>query len=209
MSRPFCLYNDSMTKQQGASPSVRRNVNRQIRLVSSFLWYLRKNMKSGLLSSTVFRQALGRFATGVTVVTAERAPGEVHGMTANSFTAVSLEPLLVLVCVDEQARMLPVLKRAQRFGVSVLKNYQRAISDFFAQPEQDPEAERALGIRFEWPAPGIPVLGDALVQLTCRVVASHLAGDHTIFLGEVENAEVFEGEPLLFFRGSYRRISAE
>ena len=209
VSRPFCLYNDSMTKQQGASPSVRRNVNRQIRLVSSFLWYLRKNMKSGLLSSTVFRQALGRFATGVTVVTAERAPGEVHGMTANSFTAVSLEPLLVLVCVDEQARMLPVLKRAQRFGVSVLKNYQRAISDFFAQPEQDPEAERALGIRFEWPAPGIPVLGDALVQLTCRVVASHLAGDHTIFLGEVENAEVFEGEPLLFFRGSYRRISAE
>ncbi len=76
--------------------------------------------------------------TGVTVVTAERAPGEVHGMTANSFTAVSLEPLLVLVCVDEQARMLPVLKKAQCFGVSVLKDDQRAISDFFAQPEQDP-----------------------------------------------------------------------
>lgn len=180
-----------------------------MRLVSSFLWYRRKNMKPGLLSSAVFRQALGRFATGVTVVTAERAPGEVHGMTANSFTAVSLEPLLVLVCVDEQARMLPVLKKAQRFGVSVLKDYQRAISDFFAQPEQDPEVERALGIRFDWPAPGIPVLGDALVQLTCRVVASHIAGDHTIFLGEVESAEVFEGEPLLFFRGGYRRISAE
>jgi flavin reductase (DIM6/NTAB) family NADH-FMN oxidoreductase RutF len=180
-----------------------------MRLVSSFLWYRRKNMKPGLLRSAVFRQALGRFATGVTVVTAERAPGEVHGMTANSFTAVSLEPLLVLVCVDEQARMLPVLKKAQRFGVSVLKDDQRAISDFFAQPEQDPEAELALGIRFEWPAPGIPVLGDALVQLTCRVVAAHLAGDHTIFLGEVESAEVFEGEPLLFFRGSYRRILPE
>jgi flavin reductase (DIM6/NTAB) family NADH-FMN oxidoreductase RutF len=188
---------------------VGRNVDSQIRLASSFLWYLRKNMKSGLLSSAVFRQALGRFATGVTVVTAERAPGEVHGMTANSFTAVSLEPLLVLVCVDEQARMLPVLKKAQRFGVSVLKDDQRAISDFFAQPEQDPDTERALGIRFEWPADGIPVLGDALVQLTCRVVASHLAGDHTIFLGEVESAEVFEGEPLLFFRGAYRRISPE
>jgi len=184
-------------------------VNWQIRLASSVLWYLRKNMKSGLLSSAVFRQALGRFATGVTVVTAERAPGEVHGMTANSFTAVSLEPLLVLVCVDEQARMLAVLKKTQGFGVSVLKAYQQAISDFFAQPEQDPEVERALGIRFEWPTPGIPVLGDVLVQLTCRVVASHLAGDHTIFLGEVESAETFEGEPLLFFRGSYRRISAE
>jgi flavin reductase len=164
-------------------------------------------MKSGLVSSAVFRQALGRFATGVTVVTAERAAGEVHGMTANSFTAVSLEPLLVLVCVDEQARMLPILKNAQRFGVSILKNQQRAISDFFAQPEQDPETERALGIRFEWPAAGIPVLADALVQLTCRVVTSHLAGDHTIFIGEVESAEVFDGEPLLFFRGAYRSIA--
>jgi flavin reductase (DIM6/NTAB) family NADH-FMN oxidoreductase RutF len=164
-------------------------------------------MKSGVLNSVVFRQALGRFATGVTVVTAERAPGEVHGMTANSFTAVSLEPLLVLVCVDEQARMLPLLKKTQRFGVSVLKDNQRAISEFFAQTEQDPEAERALGIRFEWPAAGIPVLGDALVQLNCKVVASHVAGDHTIFLAEVESAEVFEGEPLLFFRGTYRRIS--
>lgn len=184
-----------------------RNVAAQTRLARSFLWYLRKNMKSGLLNSAVFRQALGRFATGVTVVTAERAPGEVHGMTANSFTSVSLEPLLILVCVDEEARMLPLLKKTQRFGVSVLKDNQRAISEFFAQPEQDPEVELALGIRFEWPAAGTPVLGDTLVQLTCRVVASHPAGDHTIFLAEVESAEVFDGEPLLFFRGAYRRIS--
>jgi flavin reductase (DIM6/NTAB) family NADH-FMN oxidoreductase RutF len=182
-------------------------VNSQTHLASSFLWYLRKNMKMGLLNRAVFRQALGRFATGVTVVTAERAPGEVHGMTANSFTSVSLEPLLILVCVDEEARLLPILKKTQRFGVSVLKDNQRAISEFFAQPEQDPVVERTLGIRFEWPAAGIPVLGDALVQLTCRVVASHPAGDHTIFIAEVESAEVFEGEPLLFFRGTYRSIS--
>jgi flavin reductase (DIM6/NTAB) family NADH-FMN oxidoreductase RutF len=163
-------------------------------------------MGSSLLSSTVFRQALGRFATGVTVITAERDAAQVHGMTANSFTAVSLDPLLVLVCVDEQARMLPVLKKAQRFGVNVLKESQRAISEFFAQPEQDPETERALGIRFQWTTTGIPVLADALVQITCAVVASHLAGDHTIFLAEVLSADVFEGEPLLFFRGGYRRI---
>jgi flavin reductase (DIM6/NTAB) family NADH-FMN oxidoreductase RutF len=196
------LY-DALT-ESAAAGRQREGPNR---FPSSFLWYLRKNMKSGLLNSAVFRQALGRFATGVTVVTAERAPGEVHGMTANSFTAVSLEPLLVLLCVDEQARMLALLKKTQRFGVSVLKDDQRAISEFFAQPEQDPDVERALGIRFEWPTEGIPVLGDALAQLTCRVVASHVAGDHTIFLAEVEGAETFEGEPLLFFRGAYRRIS--
>ena len=165
-------------------------------------------MSSSLLSSAVFRQALGRFATGVTVVTAERAPGQVHGMTANSFTAVSLDPLLVLICVDKQARMLAVLERTQRFGVSVLKDSQRAISEFFALPEQDPAAERALGVRFHWTPSGIPVLAEALVQLTCRVTSSQVAGDHTIFLAEVDSAEVFEGEPLLFFRGAYRRIAA-
>jgi len=143
------------------------------------------------------------------VVTAERAPGQVHGMTANSFTAVSLDPLLILICVDRQARMLAVLDRTQRFGVSVLKDTQRAISEFFALPEQDPAAERALGIRFHWTPSGIPVLGEALVQLTCRVASSHVAGDHTIFLAEVDTAEVFEGEPLLFFRGAYRRIAEQ
>ena len=163
-------------------------------------------MSSSVLSSAVFRQALGRFATGVTVVTAERAPGVVHGMTANSFTAVSVDPLLVLICVDKQARMLAVLERTRRFGVSVLKHSQRAVSEFFALPEQDPAAERALGIRFHWTPSGIPVLSEALVQLTCRVASSHVAGDHTIFLAEVDTAEVFEGEPLLFFRGAYRRI---
>jgi flavin reductase (DIM6/NTAB) family NADH-FMN oxidoreductase RutF len=164
-------------------------------------------MSSSVLSSAVFRQALGRFATGVTMVTAERAPGVVHGMTANSFTAVSLEPLLILICVDKQARMLAVLERTQRFGVSVLKDSQRGISEFFALPEQDPVAERALGVRFHWTPSGIPVLSEALVQLTCRVASLHVAGDHTIFLAEVETAEVFEGEPLLFFRGAYRRIA--
>lgn len=128
-------------------------------------------------------------------------------MTANSFTAVSLEPLLVLICVDRQARMLAVLERTQRFGVSVLKESQRAISEFFALPEQDPAAEQALGIQFQWTPSGIPVLAESLVQLTCRVASSHVAGDHTIFLAEVDTAEVFEGEPLLFFRGAYRQIA--
>ncbi len=155
----------------------------------------------------MFRQALGRFATGVTIVTAERSPGQVHGMTANSFTAVSLDPLLVLVCVDEDARMLAVLNRTQRFGVNVLKESQRAISEFFALPEQDPEVEKALGVRFAWTPSGIPVLADALAQLTCEVTASHVAGDHTIFLAGVETVEVFEGDPLLFYRGSYRHIA--
>ena len=159
------------------------------------------------LTATDFRQALGHFATGVTVVTAERAPREVYGMTANSFTSVSLEPLLILVCVDERSGVLPLLHKNKRFGVSVLKEGQHAISAYFAQPEQNAESESRLGIRYRWTAKGIPLLENSLAHLSCKVAASHLAGDHIIFLGEVESADVFPGEPLLHFRGAYRRIA--
>jgi flavin reductase len=154
-----------------------------------------------------FRLACAQFATGVTVITAERAPGKVHGMTANSVTSVSLEPLLLLICVDQRAQLLPMVKKQGRFGVSVLKESQQAISKYFAQTEESAEMEMKLGIRYRWTASGIPLLEDALVHIACKVAASYVAGDHTIFLGEVESTEVFDGEPLLFFRGSYRRIA--
>jgi flavin reductase (DIM6/NTAB) family NADH-FMN oxidoreductase RutF len=167
-----------------------------------------KKLRMALISPTTseFRLALGQFATGVTVVTAERAPGRVHGMTANSFTSVSLEPLLILVCVNQNAQLLPIIERRKRFGVNILKDTQRAISEYFARPDEDESIERQLGIRFRWTKSGIPLLEDALVHLACKLSASHLAGDHTIFLGEVESAEVFGGEPLLYLRGQYRQV---
>ncbi|GAC1703286.1 MAG: flavin reductase family protein [Candidatus Acidiferrum sp.] len=162
-----------------------------------------------LLTPIEFRVALGQFATGVTVVTAERDSGQVHGMTANSFTSVSLEPLLISVCIDQKARMLPVLSKKKRFGVSVLTESQRAISEFFTQPEQDPAAEKGLGIEFRWTKGGIPVLENSLMQLGCQVIAAHVTGDHTIFIGEVETADISDGEPLLYFRGEYRRLGPQ
>jgi flavin reductase (DIM6/NTAB) family NADH-FMN oxidoreductase RutF len=154
-----------------------------------------------------FRKALGQFPTGVTVVTVEREPGLVHGMTANSFTSVSLHPMLILICVDHRAKMLPLLQRKRRFGISVLKEGQEAISEYFAKREQSAEAEQRLSIRYHWTPGGVPVLEGALLHLTCNLVASHLAGDHTVFIGEVESAAIHEGEPLLFFRGEYRALS--
>jgi flavin reductase (DIM6/NTAB) family NADH-FMN oxidoreductase RutF len=141
------------------------------------------------------------------VVTAERAPGRVHGMTANSVTSVSLEPLLLLICVDHRAHLLPMVKKQGRFGVNVLKESQVAISRYFAQTEENLETETNLGIRYRWTPTGVPLLEDALVHIACNVAASYVAGDHTIFIGEVETTEVFDGEPLLFFRGAYRRIA--
>jgi flavin reductase len=154
-----------------------------------------------------FRLVCGQFATGVTVITAERAPGRVHGMTANSITSVSLDPLLMLICVDQRANLLPLLKERKRFGVSILKEDQQAISRYFAQTVENLELEAQLGICYRWTESGIPLLRDALVHIACNVVASDVAGDHTIFIGEVESAEVFDGEPLLYFRRAYRRIA--
>ena len=157
-------------------------------------------------STSDFRHALGQFATGVTVVTAERAPGQVHGMTANSFTSVSLRPFLILICVAHQAQLLPLIQKHKRFGVSILREDQRALSEYFAQTVENPETERRLGIQYRWTETGIPLLEDALVHLACNVVSEQAAGDHTIFIGEVESLDVHEGKPLLYLCGNYRSL---
>ena len=166
-------------------------------------------MMATALTAREFRNALGQFATGVTVVTVEREPGSIFGMTANAFTSVSLNPMLILVCVEERARILPMLHKRRRFGISVLKQSQQVVSEYFAQPEQDPEAERRLALRYRWTPEGVPVLEDTVAQLSCSVVATHAAGDHTIIVGKVEDAEIQGGEPLLFFRGEYRHIARQ
>ncbi len=159
------------------------------------------------MTSTEFRRALGHFATGVTVITVEREAGQVHGMTANSFASVSLDPPLISVCVDHRARLLPMLKEKQRFGVNVLRREQRAQSEYFAGIEQDPEAQERLGVKFTWTQERIPLLENVLCQLSCKLSGLHVAGDHTIVIAEAESAEFFDGEPLLFFRGQYHCIS--
>jgi flavin reductase (DIM6/NTAB) family NADH-FMN oxidoreductase RutF len=164
-------------------------------------------MTAAPITTTDFRHVLSQFATGVTVVTVERGPNSAYGMTANSFASVSLEPLLVLVCVDKKSHLLPLLEQKRVFGVSVLKAHQKALSVYFAQPQQTPEREAALNVRYRWTPGGVPLLEDTLAHLVCRVVASYVAGDHTIFLGEVQTAELFPGEPLLFFRSQYRQVA--
>jgi flavin reductase (DIM6/NTAB) family NADH-FMN oxidoreductase RutF len=164
-------------------------------------------MTTTVSAQLAFRRALGQFATGVTVVTVEYAPGKIHGMTANSFTSVSLDPLTILICVDHRALLFPMLQQQQRFGVSVLKEHQQALAEFFAQPEQDEHTEGRLNVRFRRSPNGTPMLEDTLTQLSCRVAGSHVSGDHTIFLGAVETVEAHEGQPLLFFRGRYRQVA--
>ena len=154
-----------------------------------------------------FGKAMGCFATGVTVITVDQA-GEVHGMTANAFTSVSMDPLLVLVCVDHRARTHAHLHAKKRFGVNVLAEDQREISEYYARSSESHQHAEQAGARFERTKHGTPVLHGALAYLECRLHTAQAAGDHTIFIAEVEDVVFREGEPLLFYRGKYRAIGA-
>ena len=165
-------------------------------------------MQTKQLTPEVFRKVLSQFATGVTVVTAESGPGQVHGMTANSFTSVSLEPVLILVCVDQRAKLLSCVMKMHRFGVSVLKESQQQLSLYFARPEQSEEENARYGVRYRW-LDGVPVLDGTMARFTCLLSAAHPAGDHTILVGEVESAEMESSRPLIFYNRQYRGIAPE
>ena len=169
------------------------------------------------LNSSDFRKAMGCFATGVTIITVDledetqgAGHGEVHGMTANAFASVSLDPPLVLVCVDHSTRTHAHLHTKKRFGINVLGEDQRAISDYYARPERSHDhAEAEAGARFDRTKQGTPMLHGALAYLECRLDSAQVAGDHTIFIAVVEDVVVQEGDPLLFFRGKYRKVGED
>ncbi|HEX3320676.1 MAG TPA: flavin reductase family protein [Terriglobales bacterium] len=157
------------------------------------------------LNQADFRKAMGSFATGVTVITIDQE-GEIHGMTANAFTSVSLDPMLVLVCVDHRARTHAHLHARKRFGVNVLASHQRSISEYYARTTAKHQHAEEAGARFERTGHGTPVLQEALAYLECKLHSAQDAGDHTIFIGEVEDVVVREGNPLTYFRGKYRHV---
>ncbi len=150
-------------------------------------------------TSREFRNALGRFASGITVVTTV-VEGETRGMTANAFVSVSLEPPLVLVSVANKAHMHGYLQQSGRFGVSVLTEAQEGYSQHFA-------GFGAPGLQPEFvEVEGIPLLAESLAHLIVTVTDAHVAGDHTLYVGQVEYVKWWEGKPLLYFQGRYERL---
>jgi flavin reductase (DIM6/NTAB) family NADH-FMN oxidoreductase RutF len=153
------------------------------------------------LDARSFRSLFSNFATGVTVITTNDR-GRLHGMTANAVCSVSLEPMLVLVCVDLRAACHSEVIAAGGFGINILAADQRHVSDLFARAEPAEEGRlRGAGYRL---VNDRPILEDVLAWLACRLVERHRGGDHDIFIGEiVEGAIERDADPLLFFRGAY------
>lgn len=151
-----------------------------------------------------FRRVLGHLATGVTVVaTADPDTGEARGLTANAVTSVSLEPPLVLVCVERDADTHATLSRADHFSINILGEDQEALSRRFASDEI---VDKFEGVAFRRESTGAPVLEGVLAWAECRVWARYDGGDHTIFVGRVVAGDAVEGGPLLYYRGGYGRL---
>lgn len=152
-----------------------------------------------------FRRAMGRFATGVTLITTT-LDGEKHGMTANAVTSLSLEPMMLLVCVDKNADSHDILSKAGVFAVNILAEGQSELSNRFAKKEFD-GAHDMDKVPHTIAESGAPIIDGAIAYIDCRTVTEHHGGDHTIFIGEVLDArEMNGGNPLLFYGGRYGRI---
>lgn len=149
-----------------------------------------------------YRQALGRFATGVTVVTCRDATGRPAGLTVNSFTSVSLAPPLVLWCLEKTSPSLAMFTTCGHFAINVLDASQRPLSDVFA----DPAADRFAGLPVEDGLGRAPLLPGCLAQFDCALDAVHDGGDHVILIGAVRRYRQRAGDPLIYFGGGYRDL---
>ena len=149
-----------------------------------------------------FRAVLGRFASGVTVVTARDGGGRDAGMTVSAFCSLSLDPPLVLVCIARDASLHPLLAEGTPVAVNILAAGQEALSRRFSGPDPN----RFEGVGFARGRTGVALLDDALAHLECRIVRLHDGGDHSIVVGQVETASVHPDRPLLYYRGGYAQL---
>lgn len=156
--------------------------------------------------SRSFRQLMGCFATGITVVTALDPQGKPIGLTVNSLTSVSLNPLLVLFCIDKKAQVYPIFKQSKSFAINMLSENQQDVSQHFADFRHHPKPPKL----WDKPQQGCPILRQTLGWMVCRKKAVYKGGDHDIFMGEVTKLYKRSGQkdPLLYFHGRYRRIEA-
>lgn len=155
----------------------------------------------------LFKQAARRFASGVTVVTSS-CEGLAYGLTVSAFSTVSIEPMLVLVCIRTGNPLTDMISQSGRFAVSILREEQRSVSQYFASSGREPVAESdgfpEIGSFVD--QSGAPIVAGSLAHFDCRVHASHAAGDHMVFIGEMVGGGAESGLPLIYFDGKYRGV---
>ncbi|MEP6900708.1 MAG: flavin reductase family protein [Actinomycetota bacterium] len=157
------------------------------------------------ISKDEFRAALARFPSGVTVVTTKDATGRFHGITVSAFTSVSLEPPMILVCIEKKTGSHDAFQESEFFVVNMLAEGQENLSNRFASQLND----KFDGALYRLGIGEIPVLEDAFVTLECRLAYAHEGGDHTIFVGLIEKSNVKDENPLVYWDGNYRQLEID
>ena len=159
-------------------------------------------MAGDLAEIQELRRVMGHFATGVTVVTTRDGEGTPFGLTANAFTSLSLDPPLVLVCVDKSVQCYGCFEESKVFAVNILSEDQEAISRRFATKG----IEKFTGIKWRKGKSGLALIEGSIAHIECRIAQRYEGGDHTIYVGEILSVSVSGGRPLVFFKGKYRRL---
>ena len=162
-------------------------------------------MNERVITPDDFRHVLAHFASGVTIVTTYDSERRPTGLTASAFCSVSLDPPLVLICVDHKSQSFPHLRESGRFAINILHQEHEQLSRRFASSRLD----KFDGVPYTVGELGVPRIEGALACLECRTVSAHVEGDHTIFVGRVESIGVGDGDPLLYYRGRYQRLRSE
>ena len=161
------------------------------------------------VSSDEFRRACGRFATGIAIAGVMDPQDTPHGLTVSSFTSVSLDPVLVLICVEQDARFHDAIEVAGVWGVSVLDESARAVSQWLATRGRPLHGQLDRVPHHRGEVTGVPLMNQSLAALECRTTALHPGGDHTIVVGEVVGVELPDspGRPLVYHRGAYTHLA--
>lgn len=155
-----------------------------------------------VIDSEELRRVMGHFATGVTVITTKDKEGTPFGLTANAFTSLSLDPPLVLVCIDKAVQCYSCFEESKVFAVNVLSEEQEELSRRFATKG----IEKFSGIKWHMGENGVALLDGVIGYIECKVVNSYEGGDHTIYVGEIVHASASGDRPLIFFKGQYQRL---
>ncbi|MBV6495299.1 MAG: flavin reductase [Acidobacteria bacterium ACB1] len=155
-----------------------------------------------MISNEEFRRAMSHFASGVTVITTRDAAGAPHGITVSAFCSLSVEPPLVLACINKMTGSHYAFIERRAFVVHILGEHQRHVSEQFAEPLLD----KFAGMPLQETESGLPVITGALVTLECSLVQNYDGGDHSILVAEVKSSTVNDAKPLIYFRGDYRLI---
>ncbi|MBN19274.1 MAG: flavin reductase [Chloroflexi bacterium] len=152
----------------------------------------------------LFKKAWSKFPTGVSVISSITPDNKIHGMAANGIMSVSLDPMLVVISMSNSSTSFKYIEKNKKYGINILKKNQELIANYYASSTEDKSIDKSSWFNFA--NNGVPFLKNCLASMSCNVVEQYKSGDHTLFIGKVDEIIVNEGDPLLFYNSSFGKL---